>query len=588
MSRESVLNNKNKLNPIWLKATVIGSLWASSEIILGSFLHNVQAPFSGTILSSIGVILLIASDRFWQTKGIIWRAGLVCAVMKTISPSADIFGPMISIAAEAFLLEAMIKLFGSNYLGYMIGGGLAVSWSLFYKIFGSIIVYGFNIIELYAKLYQFAVKQLDFKFTSPWFLVLALLVVYLIFGFIAAIIGKKVGERAASVIEIKYSGQINLRPAFDFAPLKIDQKYSFAWFGFHILAIITGLIALNIFPLWISSAVILSYVGICLIQYQQNLKRLKKPKFWIILISITLLAGLLLSSFKSNTHGLNWSGFSVGAAINIRAFLMIFGFSSLSIELRNPKIEHWFKRKGMGQFSQSLEVAFKILPFMVANVSEEKMIFKKPLSAAAELIRKADGWLERIEKNSYGLPIVFIIKGERGCGKTTFLSSTINRLKSEQIKVGGILAPGFWTNDKRSSFDIIDVNTERRTKLCSIEPSQSNVRIGQFSFLSEGIALGNEALSLNNISQSDVCVIDEIGYLEIKGGGWALRLEELLNNFKKILVLVVRNELVDEVCKRWSIYSPVIFDCNDFDPDYLSSEIFHYLVLFSDQERTEI
>ncbi|MCL5028156.1 MAG: nucleoside-triphosphatase [Bacteroidetes bacterium] len=582
------MDNRNKINHVWLKSTVVGSLWASSEIILGSFLHNVQAPFSGTILSSIGVILLVASDRFWQTKGIIWRAGIICAIMKTISPSADIFGPMISIAAEAFLLEAIVRIFGSNYFGYLIGGGLAVSWSLFYKIFGSIIVYGFNIVELYSKLYQFAAKQINFKLTNPWTLVLVLFFIYLILGAIAGVFGKFVGDKAKSDIEKKFSSSINIHPIIEFTSAKNYQKFSFSWLVLHILAIISGLIALNILPLWVSTILILCYVGVCLMQYQHNLKRLKKPKFWILLISITLLAGLLLSSLRSNVHGVNWSGLSVGIAINVRAFLMIFGFSSLSIELRNPKIEHWFKQKGMRQFSQSLEVAFKILPFMAANVSEEKMIFKKPLIASSNLILKANYWLERIEENSYGLPIVFIVTGERGSGKTTLLSQTLLKLKSEKINTSGILAPGFWTDNRRSAFDIVDIQSEDRTKLCTIEPSQSRVRIGQFNFLSEGISLGNKALSTDKVSESDVCIIDEIGFLELKGEGWSNRLNELIKNYKKILVLVVRNELVDDVCKKWSIYSPIIFDCREKDSDNLSSAIYHHLILLSDKSSINI
>jgi len=33
------------LPDIWLKAAMLGSLWASVEIILGSFLHNLHIPF---------------------------------------------------------------------------------------------------------------------------------------------------------------------------------------------------------------------------------------------------------------------------------------------------------------------------------------------------------------------------------------------------------------------------------------------------------------------------------------------------------------------------------------------------------------
>ncbi len=579
---------KNKLNPVWLKATVIGSLWASSEIILGSFLHNLQVPFSGTILSSIGIILLVGSSRYWQAKGIIWRAGLICAVMKTISPSAAIFGPMISIAAEAFILEGTIGILGSNYLGFLTGGGLAVSWSLFYKIINLIIIYGFNIVGLYAKLYQFAMKQLNIPLSNPWILILLLFVIDLIIGAAASVIGIRVGEISRKNFGRKSFSSKKLKPAFDLICNTVDRKYSLLWLIFHIAAIIIGLISLSKFPLWVSSSIILAYVGICLIQYQQNLKRLEKPKFWLVLIIITLLSGLFLSGFKNNSSGLTWAGLTVGVAINLRASLMVFGFSSLSIELRNPAIENWFKKKGMDQFSQSLEVAFKILPFMVANVSEEKMIFKKPVASAANLINKADDWLERIEKHSYGLPLVFILKGEKGSGKTSLLSQTVDLLKAEGIMVGGILAPGSWKDDKRSAFDILDVQTRLLKKLCSIESRLSNVRTGHFNFNSEGLELGREALSIERIKDQDVCVIDEVGYLELKGEGWSANLDELFSKFKNILVLVVRNELLNEVCEKWSIQYPVLTECKKTLPEEFAYEIIHYKALISEKVPVEI
>jgi len=83
------------LSQKWLKAAVIGSIWASVEIILGSFLHNLKIPFSGMILSFISVWLLISFLQLWKENSIILRAGIICALMKSISPSALILGPMI-------------------------------------------------------------------------------------------------------------------------------------------------------------------------------------------------------------------------------------------------------------------------------------------------------------------------------------------------------------------------------------------------------------------------------------------------------------------------------------------------------------
>ncbi len=582
------MKGKNELSSVWLKASVIGSLWASSEIILGSFLHNAHIPFSGTILTFIAVILLVGSSRYWKANGIIWRAGLICAVMKTISPSADIFGPMISIAAEAFILEAVISFIGSNYAGFILGGGLAVSWSLFYKIINLIIIYGFNIIELYSKLYQFAIKQLNIPMENPWTLIFLLFFLDLIIGGIAGLIGIRVSQMSKNFPDEKFLASPNLKSAINIIPNNIDQKYSIPMLLFHITAIAAGLILLGNFSLWISSIFILSYVVVCIILYKQNLKRLKKPKFWFAIIVIALLSGWLLSNLNNNTGNSALAGFYLGVSINLRAFLMIIGFSSISIEIRNPVIEKWFKKKGMSQFSQSLEAAFRILPFMVANISEEKKIFKQPVSSVARLIKKADDWLERIEKHSTGLPLVFIIKGEKGSGKTTLLTKTVECLRAEGLNIGGILAPGYWSENKRAAFDIVDVCSGNSKKLCSVESNSNNVKIGNFYFEQEGLKFGRQALALEKVKSLDVCVVDEIGPLELKGEGWSNSLDEIFSGFKNILVLVVRNELIEEVCRRWSIQNPVLVEYGNIEDRKIANEIIHYRALITDEVPVEI
>ena len=139
------MNPERKLSVTWLKAAVLGCLWASSEIVLGSFLHNLRVPFSSIFLTSIGIILLISVSFQWKDKGLIWRSGLICALMKSVSPSAVIFGPMIAILSEALLLEFSVRIAGKNVVGFMLGSLLAMSWNFFQKIANYLIFYGFSI-----------------------------------------------------------------------------------------------------------------------------------------------------------------------------------------------------------------------------------------------------------------------------------------------------------------------------------------------------------------------------------------------------------------------------------------------------------
>ena len=137
--------SSSKLNDLWLKAAALGSLWASNEIILGSFLHNIRLPLSGTIMSFFSVVFIVAFISRWPQKGLIVRAGIIAALMKSMAPSAIIIGPMIGIIMEAVILEAFFRLAkGKTHLMF-IGGGLAVAEVLFQKVGTLLISFGWDI-----------------------------------------------------------------------------------------------------------------------------------------------------------------------------------------------------------------------------------------------------------------------------------------------------------------------------------------------------------------------------------------------------------------------------------------------------------
>ncbi|MFA6404219.1 MAG: hypothetical protein WCX31_21725 [Salinivirgaceae bacterium] len=63
------MNKKTEISEKWIKASIIGTIWAASEIVLGSFLHNLKIPFSSNLLTAIGIIILISVSYLWSEKG---------------------------------------------------------------------------------------------------------------------------------------------------------------------------------------------------------------------------------------------------------------------------------------------------------------------------------------------------------------------------------------------------------------------------------------------------------------------------------------------------------------------------------------
>ena len=452
------MNNKAQSNEIWIKASIIGTVWASFEIVLGSFLHNLKIPFSGSILTSIGVIILISVSYIWKDKGIFWRAGLICALMKTMSPSAVIFGPMIAIFSESLLLDISIRILGKNYMGYIVASILAVSWSFVQKIINLLIFYGFNIVELYQNIMKFTEKQLNLQFDTLWIPILILLFVYVVIGVISAIIGIKTGKKLISQpIEYKQQ-QYNYQNFLNKSNSKNDFKYSLIWLTIDIFLIIISLILISIIDWRIWSISIFAIVIIWILKYKRAIRQLSKPKFWIFFVAITMLTAFIFTKIQSKSM---FDAVLIGIEMNFRATILIVGFSVLGTELYNPKIRQFFNKTYFKQLPIALELSAESLPMVIANIPDFKTIIKNPVSVVSQLIAYSEFRFSQIKNEQNFVQKIFIITGKIDSGKTTFIKNLIENLKEKKIKVGGIYSQKIFENNERIGYDLFDINTNK-------------------------------------------------------------------------------------------------------------------------------
>lgn len=382
------MQKTTQLSDVWLKASILGSTWAVSEIILGSFLNNLRVPFNGNILTAIGLMLMIAASYKWKDKGLFWRTGLICALMKTLSPSAIIFGPMIAIFMEAVLLEISVRLLGKNVLGYIVGAALAMSWILVQKIINMLLFYGNNIIDVYTELMKFAERQLKTNFDLVELPLIILLGLYILFGLISVYFGMKIGKKLLDVSTPIIEN--NTQKTFDFFPKKTDHfPYQIPWLIFNFLALIGMLIVINFTPIYIWTISTLIVITIWITRYKRALKQLSKPKFWTFFIIITLLTAFLITGIQSEYN--KWiSGLIIGLQMNFRAAIVIVGFSVIGQELYNPKIRNYFSKTAMKQLPIALEFAFDSLPDVVKNLPDIKSIFKNPIGIMHAMVYQAE------------------------------------------------------------------------------------------------------------------------------------------------------------------------------------------------------
>ncbi|HPT11270.1 MAG TPA: ATPase, T2SS/T4P/T4SS family [Bacteroidales bacterium] len=575
------MESRQILNDKWIKASIIGAIWAASEIVLGSFLHNLKVPFAGNLLTGIGIIILVSISYIWKEKGLFWRSGVICALMKTISPSAVIFGPMIAIFSESVLMELSSRIFGRTVVGYLLGSMLAMSWNLFQKIINYIIFYGFDIIGLYTSLLKYAEKQFSIPVDMVWAPIILLLIIYCVMGILAAIIGMRVGRRLPE-------HPVAETPQLKKAPLQAEKKrennfrYSIIWLIIDILLIPATLILINNtrFVMWIGPVLMVAFVWS--LRYKRALRQLSKPKFWIFFVVITMLTAFIFTKVTPGSNSLK-DGLMLGVQMNFRAAIVIMGFAVLGTELYNPLIINYFLRTRLRQLPVALELAFDSLPSMIASIPDFKTVTRNPGSVFYTILSQTDERLEEVKNILRRKNHVFIITGPTESGKTTAIQYLEKILNEENVSVSGIISRRIMEGGITKGYELIDIKTGTIIPFLNADGVMKGNHIGRFIINEEGLSQGRRILNEASSSDSRVIIIDEIGRMELKGGGWAENLETIVSSTDKHLIISVRDTMTEEVISRFNLRRHTIIALKDNDIVSAGKQITSFL----EKEKTE-
>jgi hypothetical protein len=388
------------INPIWLKAAVAGGLWASFEIIIGSLLHNLHLPFSGTTLAACSVVLMISFLQIWKVKGLVWRAGIICGLMKSLSPSAVILGPMTGIMLEALIMELFIRLIGNNIAGYLFAGAGALLSAILHKVTSLLILYGSDVVKIYINLFGFLKKQINLPGIDPFDLIFGIILIYIFAGSVAALTGYFFGRYSVKMQQAEPSLPLSDDP-FSTTWTRTDpvRPFKLSLLIIHLTCIPGMLILINHFGLKpVSLIPAILYIVFSIIYYKRILGRLKKPLFWSQLIIITLIAGFFWNP-SGITKGNPVDGFMAGLEMSLRAVLVISAFSGLSVEIRNPRIRKVLFPDGPGNAYAAISLAFNSLPAMLDRSAKFKTFFRKPFHSLSNLLYDAELWLKYFQSH---------------------------------------------------------------------------------------------------------------------------------------------------------------------------------------------
>lgn len=140
--------------------------------------------------------------------------------------------------------------------------------------------------------------------------------------------------------------------------------------------------------------------------------------------------------------------------------------------------------------------------------------------------------------------MVIVVTGKIGIGKSTICEKVVKTARSLGYSCGGILT--YKTQEK--GIIVVDVQTGQSKALASVYNIYDGPRVGKYFFDPEGLKFGIKALH-RGIS-CDILFVDEVGYLELRGGGFASILEQIATSKMKDSVLVIRKELLPAFSPR--------------------------------------
>lgn len=564
------MKRKPTLDAVWLKAAVLGCLWASSEIVLGGFLHNLRVPFAGNLLTGVGIVLMVSVAHLWREEGLFWRTGLVCALLKSLSPSAVIFGPMVAIFSESLLMEASVRVFRRNLVGFTVGGMLAMSWNVVQFAANTVLFYGVKIIDFYADLVRYARKQLGIAGDGFWLPIVLLLSLHAATGLIAAQVGAFIGRKAVRE-------PLPMRSLSTGEVLRIKSRkpgppfrHSLGWLAADV-AVLAAAFAFMSFAPWtvwapLGALVILGWS----VRYAHALRGLARPGFWVFFALVTLASGFVVWRLQGTSGGLA-RGLLIGLEMNFRAAVLIVGFSAVGTELANPRLGRLLGRSRFRQLPAALEAAFEALPLMIANLPRLQDVFRQPVTVFHQLVSQAGFWLERMTLHQQGRPGVVILQGSVGDGKSLFLEGLLGRLRSAGIRLGGILSPAVHEDGRRAGYDLVDVATDERLSLSRTRGLPGMPVVGSYHFFPEGLEAGRRALSPERAAEADLVVVDEVGPWELRNQGWAECLYRLTRETRTPLLWVVRREITGQVREQWSLVDPLLLDVDEVTLDAAES-----------------
>lgn len=188
--------NKNSI----ISIAVFGTLWGFIEATLGNALHLLNLPFSGTVLASIAIIIILIARIYNPTKGSTVLMAIIAAFIKAMSFATVKLGPFVAIIMEGILIELIFTSFGTKRIGFILSGLVMALYPIVQTIVTKTILFGSNFVPVVLELAEGFSENIGFN--AGWWLLglylAAQIILPLLATYIAWIIKTRLSDRLST------------------------------------------------------------------------------------------------------------------------------------------------------------------------------------------------------------------------------------------------------------------------------------------------------------------------------------------------------------------------------------------------------